>query len=201
MDEKKNKRSLRMLLIMGTAVAGTALIGFGGLAAWQAYTQNSGNAFAVGTLSHTNQVGSSTVCDSNISATSPAACSVIVSGASLSSTFLGTSGTVTITSTGSLGSTFAMSMPDAPSGGNLCADLALTVTDAETLPATVYAQTALTAQMGSVALDNSAGSSAWVKNDSNSFTFQVSPINGFATDASVLGSSCSFDILFTQASA
>jgi hypothetical protein len=57
MENRKSKRSVRLALVLGAAVAGTALVGWGGLAAWQAYTQNAGNAFAVGTLTHTNTVG------------------------------------------------------------------------------------------------------------------------------------------------
>jgi hypothetical protein len=201
MDEKKNRRSLRMVLVLGAAVAGTALVGFGGLAAWQAYTQNAGNNFAVGTLSHTNQVGLGTVCASTISASAPGACSVIVSGAALTSDFAGTSGTVTITNTGSLSSTFAMSMPAAPTGGALCADLALTVTDGEGTPATVYSQTDLTQTIGPTALDNSNGVATWAHGDHDTFTFAIAPYNNFANDDSVLGSTCGFTILFTQASA
>ena len=45
METRKSKRSVRLALVLSAAVAGTALVGWGGLAAWQAYTQNSGNAF------------------------------------------------------------------------------------------------------------------------------------------------------------
>jgi hypothetical protein len=201
METRKSKRSLRLALVLGAAVAGTALVGWGGLAAWQAYTQNSGNAFAVGTLSHTNQVGINTACNSTLSSTSPGACDVIVSGPALTSEFSGTSGTVTIVNTGSLSSTFSMSMPAAPANNELCKDLALTVTDNEASPVTVYPQTALTAQMGPTALKNSGGASTWATNDTNTFTFAIAPVNGFASDDGVLGTSCSFTILFDQASA
>jgi hypothetical protein len=201
METRKSKRSLRLALVLGAAVAGTALVGWGGLAAWQAYTQNSGNAFAVGTLTHTNQVGAGVACNSTLSAVSPGACSVIVSGPALTSEFTGTSGTVTITNTGSLSSTFSMSMPAAPSNTELCKDLTLTVKDAESPAVTVYPQAALTAQMAPTALNNQAGASTWATNDSNTFTFSIGTTNGFANDDGVLGAGCSFTILFTQASA
>jgi len=204
MEERKSKRSGRLALVLGAAVAGTALVGWGGLAAWQAYTQNAGNAFAVGTLSHTNQVaGSTTVCNSTLSAASPGACQIIVGGSPdyLTSDFTGTSGAVTITNTGSISSTFSMSMPAAPTGGELCADLTLTVKDGESSAATVYPQAGLTAQMAPVALNNSAGLATWAHNDSNTLTFFVNPTAGYSTDTSVLGTGCSFTILFTQASA
>jgi hypothetical protein len=200
MEQKKNRRSLRMALVLGAAVGGAALVGFGGLAAWQAYTQNAGNAFAVGTLSHTNQVGLGAVCNSTITAGAPGACSVIVSGPSLTSDFAGTSGTVTITNTGSLSSTFQISMPDAPAGGALCSDLTLAVKDGEPSPATVYSAATLTAPLSPVSLDSSAGSATWAHGDSDTFTFTVDPTSGYATDSTVLGTTCSFTVLFTQAS-
>ena len=207
METRKSKRSLRLALVMGAAVAGTALVGWGGLAAWQAYTQNAGSAFAVGTLTHTNQVaGSSTVCSSTLSQGSPGACEVIVGGPigspdQLTSDFPGTSGAVTITNTGSLTSNFTMSMPAAPASSALCNDLTLTVTDNESPAVTVYSATSLAAQMAPVTLKSSSGAGAWATSDSNKFTFAIAPTTGFAGDDSVLGTSCSFTILFTQASA
>ena len=47
--ERKSRRSLRVALVLGAAVAGTALVGWGGLAAWSAYTENAGNSVAAGT--------------------------------------------------------------------------------------------------------------------------------------------------------
>ena len=207
MEQKKNRRSLRTALVLGAAVAGTALVGFGGLAAWQAYTQNAGNAFAVGTLSHTNEVNGDvhTLCSSTITSGAPAACSVIVSGPTLTSDWLGSNGTVTITAAGTLNSTFAMSMPAAPTGGSLCGDLTLKVTDNESPAHTPYATTSLSARMGSTAVLASNGDGTvvapWLPGDSGTFTFAVTPTSTYATDDNVLGSTCSFDILITQASA
>jgi hypothetical protein len=200
MENRKSKRSVRLALVLGAAVAGTALVGWGGLAAWQAYTQNAGNAFAVGTLTHTNQLGSDTACDSSVSATSPGSCEIIVSGPALTPEFPGTSGTVTIKSTGSLSSTFSMSMPAAPGSSELCKDLALMVTDGESPVVAVYPQAALTAQMGKTPLKNSAGASTWATGDINTFTFAIAPINGYAGDDLVPNTSCSFTINFVQAS-
>ncbi|MGD0448004.1 MAG: hypothetical protein ABSB36_05225 [Candidatus Dormibacteria bacterium] len=206
MENRKSKRSVRLALVLGAAVAGTALVGWGGLAAWQAYTQNTGSTFAVGTLTHTNQVaGSTTVCNSTVSATSPGACQIIVGGPigspdQLTSSFAGTSGAVTITNTGSLSSNFTMSM-QAPAASELCADLTLTVTDNETSPATVYPLASLASAMAPVTLKNSSGATSWATNDSNKFTFAIAPSGNFATDDGVLGTSCSFTILFDQASA
>ena len=54
MEHRKSKRSLRVALVLGAAVAGTAVVGWGGLAAWSAYTENAGNSVAAGTLAHAN---------------------------------------------------------------------------------------------------------------------------------------------------
>ena len=213
MEEKKNRRSLRTALVLGAAVAGTALVGFGGLAAWQAYTQNSGNAFAVGTLTHTNTAGTGTsvTCDSNtIKGNASSNCAIIVSGTALTSEWTSSFGKVTIASTGSLSSTFQMSMPSVPapvhlSDGNLCGDLTLTVTDNQSpTTGTPYPTAFLSNQMTPTTLLAQSGdgnSSPWVTGDTGTFTFTVAAISGFGSNASVLGTSCSFDILFTQASA
>jgi hypothetical protein len=216
METRKSKRSVRLALVLGAAVAGTALVGFGGLAAWEAYTQNSGNAFAVGTLSHTNTAGASVTCNSTtVSTDLPANCAVIVSDAALTSAWNAPlTGNVTITTGGSLNSKFTMSMPGAPApvnsgDGNLCPQLTLTVTDNETPTAgTPYEPTSLSETMPATPIlaTNGHGTTAspWVPGDSGTYTFEVTPTSGytaFDNNAAVLGSSCSFNILFTQASA
>jgi len=195
MEDRKSKRSLRLALVLGAAVAGTALVGWGGLAAWQAYTQNAGNAFSAGSASHTNLVGGSghTACTSTNA--EDTICDVIVSGSALDYYWPGTSNTVAITDTGTLASTFSLSTSSAPTGG-LCADLNLTVTGAESPPTTYVDQTGI-GSIASVALTNGAKSSTWNQNDSNTFTFAVAPNSGYATSGA--GQSCSFSVLFTQA--
>lgn len=103
-----------------------------------------------------------------------------------------------ITSTGTLKSTFTMQMAAAPTG-NLCTDLVLTVVDASNV--TNYAATALTTEMGSVSLNDSAGASLWPGTSpgpagSDTYTFTKGP--NFNTDPSDAGQSCGFSILFTQ---
>jgi hypothetical protein len=200
MEDRRSKRSIRLALALGAAVAGTALVGWGGLAAWQAYTQNSGNAFAVGTLTHTNVVnGSAVTCHStNSSATAASTpCSLIVSGTTLTSAWTGATGTVLITNTGALTSTFAVSSPASdPPTGALCTDLNLKITGADSV--TPYVNQTGIAQLSPTSLHDSSGNSSWVTSASNTFTFAVTPGSNFATDNSVPGESCSFDILFTQ---
>jgi hypothetical protein len=203
MENRKSKRSVRLALVLGAAVAGTALVGWGGLAAWQAYTQNSGNAFSVGTLSHTNVVtGTGVTCNSTKSSAqaSLTPCSVIVSGSILTSAWAGSTGTVTIQNTGQLPTTFQVSSPSADSPtGALCANLNLTVTGADSV--TPYVSQAGIGVVSPTPLNTSAGSSSWAPGASNAFTFAVTPATGFANNNSVPGESCSFDVLFTQASA
>ena len=216
MDKRKSKRSVRVALVLGAAVAGTALVGWGGLAAWQAYTDNAGNSVAAGTLSHTNN----TSCVSNSSLTvaeSTGKCSAVITVTGVDPenfATLVTPGTVKIDNTGSLNSTFAMSMPTAPSGG-LCADLTLAVTDLSTTApdgGTPYTATALSTQMSATNIynDGSTPSLTWSPNGvagtgsgatGNTFTLTVGQGSNFASNNADAGQSCTFDILFTQTSA
>ena len=118
----------------------------------------------------------------------------------------GVADTVKIDNTGSLNSTFAMSMPAAATG-TLCGDLSLKVTDKNA--ATVYNTTVLTTTMGATALNNNAGtpSSTWTGSGTagtgsgasgNTFTLTVAPFGTFASDSTDASTSCTFSILFTQ---
>ncbi len=219
MENRRSKRSLRVALVLGAAVAGTALVGWGGLAAWNAYTENAGNSVAAGTLAHNNYVGSN--CASVIGVApvgaGPGWCSVMitVTGADAVNGKLPATGVVKIDNTGTLSSTFQMSMPSAPvsSGGTICADLTLAVTDPDTgAPGTPYAATALTSTMAATAIDNNAAtpSATWSPNGvagtgtgatGNTFTFTVAATGGFASNYADAGQSCTFSILFTQTAA
>jgi hypothetical protein len=209
MEQRKSKRSVRLALVLGAAVAGTALVGWGGLAAWQAYTQNSGNTFAVGTLTHTNLPKGGVTCDSTNSLTAAEAttattpCQLIVSGSILTSSWTGVTGSVVITDTGTVPSKFSVSTPpsDDPTGA-LCSDLSLTVTGADSSTTPFVNQTSI-GPLTATTLKTSAGSTSWADNNSNTFTFNVAPTDpsAFSIDNSVPGESCSFDVLFTQASA
>jgi hypothetical protein len=217
MGNRTRKRSLRVALVLGAAVAGTALVGWGGLAAWQAYTENAGNSVAAGTLAHAN--GLSCVSSLGVTPTSgggPTAgwCSAVVTvgNADPANGVLPYSATVKIANTGSLSSTFAMSMPAAATGtgGTICQDLTLAVTDLN--GTTDYAATALSTQMGSIGLKNNAGtpSTTWSPNGTagtgtgataNTFTFTVAAGTNFPSDYADAGQSCSFNILFSQTAA
>ena len=211
MDKRHSGRSLRVALVLGAAVAATALVGFGGLAAWNAYTENAGNSVGAGTLTHANN----TSCVSLLGTVPVGAgngwCSAVVSISPVNSTWGGTTGTITIANTGSLSSTFVMSMPAAPSG-SLCADLTLKVTDlATTAPdlGTPYAATALSTTMGTTHIYNDAGtpSLTWTGGGApatgtgptgDTFTLTVGTGASFSTRSTDAGQSCTFSVLFTQ---
>ena len=201
----RRTRFIRVALVLAATVAGTGLVGFGGLAAWQGYTENAGNSVAAGTVTHSNAVGAAT-CTSVTAATllnqagNVCAAIINVSGVDPASPATLATGGVKITSTGTLNSTFTMQMAAAPAG-NLCADLVLTVVDASSV--TDYAATVLTTQMGSISIKDSAGASNWPGTSpgpagSDTYTFTVTKGATFNTDASDAGQSCGFAILFTQ---
>ncbi len=219
MENRKSKRSLRVALVLGAAVAGTALVGWGGLAAWSAYTENAGNSVAAGTLTHNNYVSSN--CASVIGVipvgAGPGWCSVMINVTATDAVNgkLPATGVVKIDNTGTLSSTFQMSMPSAPvnSGGTMCADLTLAVSDPDAgAPGTPYAATALTSTMGATTIDNNAAtpSATWLPNGTagtgtgatgNTFTFTVAAGANFVNDYADAGQSCTFSILFTQTAA
>ena len=106
METRKSKRSLRLALVMGAAVAGTALVGWGGLAAWQAYTQNAATPSRwAPSPTPTRPAGPARLQldDLLAGAPVPARSSSTADQPGLDSDFPGTSGTVTITNTGSPG--------------------------------------------------------------------------------------------------
>ena len=204
----RRTRFIRVALVLAATVAGTGLVGFGGLAAWQGYTENAGNAVAAGTVTHSNAVGAAT-CTSVTSAAllnqvgNVCAAIINVAGVDPASPATLATGGVKITSTGTLNSTFTMQMAAAPTG-NLCADLVLAVVDASSV--TDYAATALTTQMGSISIKDSAGVSSWPGTSpgpagSDTYTFTVTKGANFNTDASDAGQNCGFTILFTQVAA
>jgi hypothetical protein len=201
----RSTRFIRVTLVLAATVAGTGLVGFGGLAAWQGYTENPGNTVAAGTVTHSNAVGSAT-CTSVTSTTllnetgNVCAAIINVTGVDPASPATLATGGVKITSTGTLKSTFTMQMPAVPSG-NLCADLTLGVVDSSSV--TYYPTTVLTSQMGSANLNDSAGASPWPGTapgpaGSDTYTFTITKGTNFNADASDAGQSCGFAILFTQ---
>jgi len=218
MEIRKSKRSLRVALVLGTAVAGTALVGWGGLAAWNAYTENAGNSVAAGTLSHSN--GAS--CVSNLGAvptTGTGFCAATITVANIDpATWTGTTGTIKIANTGSLNSTFTLSMGTALQAptGSLCPDVTIAVSDPNTVApdstGVVWSATALNGTFTAKSLYNNfttpsltwtgggtAGTGAGATGDT--FTVTLAPGAGFAGDYADQGTSCTFGLLFSQTAA
>jgi hypothetical protein len=214
--ERKNRRTLRVAMVMGAAVAGTALVGFGGLAAWNAYTENAGNSVAAGTLSHANGLSCTSLLGSiPTSGTGWCAATISVSGVD-PATWTNTIGTIVIANTGNLKSTFTLNLPAAASGG-LCADLTLKVTDLNSTgpdTGTVIATTALTtaglttpvnlysnAATPSLSWTGGGVAGTGTGATADTYTVTVTAGAGFAGDYADQGTSCTFGLLFSQTAA
>lgn len=221
MDKQKRRHAGRMLrvgLALGATIAATAVVGYGGLAAWQAYTDNP-NSVAAQTLGHSNTASGMTC--TSVSSTgqlnqSGNVCSDVVdigqgTGAlSPSSPTTLATGTVTIASTGLLPSTFQLTMLNAPAvsptpGGNLCADMVLTIKDATTTYWSQPASTQIVAA-SNVTLSDSTGAATWPGTSpgpagQNAFTITLTKGPNFNADSQDQGNVCGFDLLFTQQSA
>jgi hypothetical protein len=214
---RKSRRSLRIALVMGAMVAGTALVGWGGLAAWSAYTENAGNSAAAGTLSHANGLA----CVSSLGVvptTGTGFCTATITIAGVDpANWTSTVNTIKIANTGSLKSTFTLSMGtvlQAPTG-SLCADVTLGVTDLNTVipdTGTVWAPTALNGTFTAASLYSNAttpslnwtgGGTAgtWTGVTANTFTVTAAPGANFATHYADAGTSCTFGLLFSQTAA
>jgi hypothetical protein len=202
---------------MGAVVASTAVIGWGGLAAWSAYTENAGNSAAAGTLSHANGLA----CVSSLgvvptSGTGFCAATITISGVDPAN-WTSTVNTIKIADTGSLKSTFTLSMGTALQAptGSLCADVTLGVTDLNTGSpdnGTVWTPTALTGTFTATSLYNNAAApvlswtgggtaGTWTGATANTFTVTAAPGAGFATHYADAGTSCTFGLLFSQTAA
>jgi len=202
-------------MVLGAAVAGTAMVGFGGLAAWNAYTENAGNSVAAGTLSHANQSSS---CVSSLGAVATSGqgfCAAVISVSGVDPVNFSTlvvPANIKIDNTGSLQSTFTLSMGTALQAptGSLCPDLTLAVKDKNNN--TVWAATALTGTFTATSLYNNAGtpSYTWTGGGTagtgtgatgDTFTVTVGMGGSFATDYADQGTSCTFGLVFTQTAA
>ncbi|MBJ7608059.1 MAG: hypothetical protein JF887_01325 [Candidatus Dormibacteraeota bacterium] len=190
----KGMKTLPLALLIGGTVATAGLIGYGGLAAWTVTTQNNGSTFATGTVHHTNlaKVGGAGAGVSCTDLTSPGSCGIIFTLAA-GKPGSSTTGTVQITHTGSLASTFQLTLASA-TGGTLCTSLNASIVDNEGTPASVYSGSlsAMTAQN----LKQSAGSATWNTSDTGTYSFTVSlPNNSANAD---MGQTCTAAYTWTQ---
>jgi hypothetical protein len=174
-------------------LAGTALIGWGGLAAWQAVTQNNGSTASTLGVHHSNVAtvtgGTPVPCNDQ---TSPGACGAIFDAANIVPGWGPNQvGTVAITNTGSEASTFELSLKSAVVSGDdiywtaaddtLCGDLQLTVKDSETIQHVVYSGP-LAGMTTANILDN-GGNLIWDPGATNTFDFSLAlPAGSANTD-------------------
>jgi hypothetical protein len=190
----KGRKAAALFMLGGGTIAALGLVGFGGMSAWTVATQNNGSTFATGTVHHSNlaKVGGAGAGVSCTDATSPASCGVIftLAGAKPGSS---TTGTVQLTNTGSLASTFQLTLASA-AGGTLCTSLNAQIVDNEAGAVTVYngSLAAMTAQN----LKQSAGNPIWNTGDSGTYTFTISlPLGSANSD---MGQTCTAAYTWTQ---
>lgn len=193
--KSKGRKAAALFMLGGGTIAALGLVGFGGMSAWTVATQNNGSTFATGTVHHSNlaKVGGAGAGVACTDATSPASCGIIftLAGAKPGSS---TTGTVQLTNTGSLTSTFQLTLASA-TGGTLCTSLNAQVVDNETSGAvTVYngSLAAMTAQN----LKQTASSTTWNNGDSGTYTFTISlPLASVNSD---MGQTCTAAYTWTQ---
>jgi predicted ribosomally synthesized peptide with SipW-like signal peptide len=130
----KKRHTVKKLALSAAliAAAGT-LLGVGSFASWTATTSNPGNSFATGSLHMSNSAGNCT----DVSGT----CTAILTATNMKPGGPATTGTVTITNTGSLAGLYSLSSTDAasPAGNTVCTHIDLTITDDATpIPNTIY---------------------------------------------------------------
>ena len=203
MPERRRRRSA-LVLIIGAIAAGTAVIGFGGFAAWTVATSNSGTATAV-RIQHTNTVN--TTCTSNYDTTAKVCDSILTVTSTSEGTATiwdDTSNTpagaqpVAIQNTSTQATAFTMGLTSAKgaSGPDYCSDLTLTVTDSEGTPATVYSGIANAASFGAPkSVKDSTGATSWAVSNSDTFHFKL--VQG-GTQLADNGGSCTITITWTQ---
>jgi hypothetical protein len=193
--KSSDRRKLRAGMVFVLVVAGTALIGWGGLAAWQAVTQNNGStASTLGVhMSNTATVAGSlnpvTCNDESL----PTACGAIFDVSGITPGYGLTSvGTVAITNTGTEASAFQLSLKSATVSGDdsyytssdttLCSDLQLTVKNSQPTPVVVYTGS-LASMTTPINITDNAGTLIWASGASDTFTFSLAlPSSSTNTD-------------------
>ena len=191
-QKSSDRRKLRAGMVFVLVVAGTALIGWGGLAAWHAVTQNNGSTASTLGVHMSNVAtvnGASAVPCTDVSL--PGTCGAIFDVSNITPGYSSTTpvGTVQITNTGTEASTFQLSLKSAAVTGDasgywttadntLCGDLVLTVTDS----------TGHNVWLGPLAkmpienITDSNGNSVWNPGTTDIFSFSLSFSGSATTD-------------------
>jgi hypothetical protein len=194
--KSSDRRKLRAGMVFVLVLAGTALIGWGGLAAWQAVTQNNGStASTLGVhMSNSATVGTGAAVPCTDQSV-PGTCGAIFDVGGITPGYPTTQvGTVQITNTGTEASTFHLSLSSATVSGEdglwtaadstLCSDLQLTVNDSETPAFPVYSGSL--AAMPTKAIATSGGAATWNPGASDTFKFSLAlPANATTDEDSV----------------
>ena len=205
--QHSDRRQLRAGLAFVLVLAGTALVGWGGLAAWQAVTENDGSTALTAGV-HMQNVATVTGSGNPVTCTdqnSPSACGVIFTAKNITPGYSAPVGTVAITNTGTENSTFQLSLKSALVSGDdgfwtaadntLCGDLVLTVKDSETSPTTLYSNSL--ASMPAKAIVDNGGNATWGPGATDTFTFSLGlPLGSPNTDED---STCTADFTWSQA--
>jgi hypothetical protein len=205
--QRPDRRQLRAGMVFVLVLAGTALIGWGGLAAWQAYTQNNGStASTLGVhMSNTATVslGTPKTCTDQAGP-----CGLIFDASQIEPGWGPNAvGTVTITNTGSESSTFGLSLASAVVTGDdtswnsslentLCGDLSLTISGLNTTNPTVYSGPL--SALPSTNIFDSGSNGTWVTGASNTFTFSLSLPAGAAHLSTDEDSTCTAAFTWSQ---
>lgn len=210
-EERKRRRPAGLLLVLGATVAATAVIGFGGLAAWQAVTTNGGNSLSTGKIHHQQLVTDSggtthVACDSSVAA-GGAACNWIFQATNMKpGSSISGSTKLTIPADNTFQTAINLTEPSAVSsaGSTLCAEATLTITDDASPSNTIYsgalnalASTALKPTHG-VAAD--LGTVNWNASDNTTYTFTATlPSNATVNnDNTAMGATCTIGFQFAQ---
>lgn len=203
--KSSDRRKLRAGMVFVLVVAGTALIGWGGLAAWVAVTQNNGSTASTlgvhmqNVATVTGDTSGGVLCTDQ---SAPGTCGAVFDVTGLKPGWGTTQvGTVTITNTGTEASTFNLeltptAMPTvsaAPSDSDwnssadttLCGDLQLTVTDSQSLNPYTYYHGPLSKMNTAlpISLYDSNGHTTWQPWTTDTFKFSLSlPLSSPNTD-------------------
>jgi hypothetical protein len=210
---KRNRTVRRLGLVLLALVAGGAVVGWGGLAAWQAYTENDANAVSAGSLQHKNTVAATCTSVALLPSTGCNSVWLTVGNVSPTAASPFASGSVKVSNTGSLNSTFKLvtvtqgTTTNVAPSGSLCADLVLTIRDVNNV--VVYNGAMNVAINASVV--SGTGAATWTGGgatpgggavaNGNTFTFTVTPGAAFATKSADQGTSCNANFQFQQTNA
>jgi hypothetical protein len=185
--KSSDRRKLRAGMVFVLVVAGTALIGWGGLAAWVAVTQNNGSTASTLGVHMSNAATVEGMLNPITCTDQPLSnpCGAIFAVDNITPGYSSTTpvGTVQITNTGTEASTFQLILKSAKVGGDdslststentLCRDLQLTVTDSYGHTVYLGSLAAMPGATPGIDLYSAANSLTWAPTNTDIFTFNL----------------------------